>query len=51
MIGTMQPAAAPAFRCLPYRVKGTPDDREILPLADDMPQARFHENDIPNFFP
>jgi len=26
-------------------------DRAILPLAAEMPTARFHENERPNFLP
>jgi len=45
--GTQQPAALPNFFCLPPRVSGTPNLREILPFIADTPVARFHEKDRP----
>ena len=46
-----QPMALPIFLCLPERVSGIPMAREILPFAEDIPSARFHENEKPYFLP
>lgn len=43
--------AAPALRCRPRRVVGIPVARANLAFADETPNARFHEKDVPNFFP
>jgi hypothetical protein len=48
---TQQPIARPTFRCLPERVSGIPMAREIFPFAEEMPSARFQENENPYFFP
>ena len=48
--GIQQPIAFPALRCLPDFVKGIPMFFEILLLAEEIPVARFHENDNPYFF-
>ena len=39
----------PILRWRPERVSGTPSLRDSLPLAADMPNALFHENEKPNF--
>jgi hypothetical protein len=51
LIGRQHPKAAPIFLCLPCRVKGMPVCLAMLPLAPDIPTARFHEKEIPNFLP
>ena len=48
---TQQLNARPILRWRPDRVRGTPICREIFPLSADRPEARLHENDIPNFLP
>ena len=48
---TRHPAARPIFRWRPERDKGIPILRDSLPLADDRPMARFHENENPYFLP
>src|SRR5438105_11675726 len=45
------PRRRPALRCRPDLVSGIPMARDSLPLADEMPKARFQENDRPNFLP
>jgi hypothetical protein len=37
----------PYFLCLPERVVGMPVTFAILRFAEEMPTARFHENDRP----
>ena len=50
-IGMQHPTALPIFLCLPCCVRGIPVFREVLPLALEIPIARFHEKEIPNFLP
>ena len=45
------PIACPTFRCLPCLVKGTPIFLEILFFIPDIPTARFHDHEKPNFLP
>jgi hypothetical protein len=49
--GTQQPKARPTLRWRPWRVKGMPILREILPFAAEMPNALFQEKEKPNFLP
>ncbi len=46
-----QPIAWPNLRCLPDRVRGIPIARDIFPFAEEIPSARFQENEKPNFLP
>lgn len=46
-VGNKHPTIFPTFLCLPDLVKGIPVAREILRLAEEMPTARFHENENP----
>ena len=39
----------PTFWRLPDFVSGIPICRDSLPLAAESPEARFQENDVPNF--
>lgn len=48
---TQHPEARPIFWRRPDRVSGTPIFLESRPFADESPDARFHENDVPNFRP
>ena len=41
----------PTLRCRPDRVSGIPIILEILPFAEDTPNARLQENEKPNFLP
>jgi len=41
----------PNFRSWPWLVVGIPIERAILPLAPEIPRARFQENERPNFLP
>lgn len=41
----------PSFLSLPDRVRGTPSIRDNFPFAAEIPTARFHENENPNFLP
>ena len=50
-IGIIHPIAAPALRWRPCRVVGIPVALANLAFADEIPTARFHEKDTPNFFP
>ena len=45
------PNSRPSFRSLPERVSGMPIARDMRPLAAERPEARFQENEKPNFFP
>ena len=49
-IVTQHPRHPPALRCLPDFVKGIPVFLEIFDFIPEMPVARFHENEKPNFF-
>jgi hypothetical protein len=44
-----QPAIRPTFRCLPERVSGIPRLLDIFPFAEEMPKARLHDQENPNF--
>ena len=46
-----QPMARPNFLCRPDRVSGIPIFLEILPLAPEIPRARFQENEKPSLRP
>ena len=46
-----QPMARPTFLCRPDMVSGTPVALESLPFAAEIPSARLHENENPNFLP
>jgi hypothetical protein len=41
----------PTFLSLPIFVKGTPIVFDIFPLALEIPNARFQENEMPNLLP
>lgn len=41
----------PTFLSLPLLVSGIPMFLDTLPLIPEIPNARFQENEIPNFLP
>ena len=49
--GKVHPMARPMARCRPERVSGIPILLESRALAADIPKARFHEKENPNFLP
>jgi hypothetical protein len=48
---TQQPNTLPTFRWRPDLVSGIPIRLDIFFLADEIPTARFHENEKPYFLP
>lgn len=51
IMGIIQPIAAPILRWRPCRVVGIPVARANFAFAEEIPSARFKENDMPNFLP
>jgi len=49
--GIQHPTARPIFRRLPERLNGMPVLREIRDFAEEIPVARFHENEKPYLRP
>jgi hypothetical protein len=45
------PIMRPTFLCRPDLVKGIPVFLDILFFKPEIPTARFHEKEIPNYLP
>jgi hypothetical protein len=50
-MGSEHPIALPIALCRPDRVKGMPIFLESLAFCAEIPRARFHEKEKPNFLP